>query len=173
MKSLGESKAAIEATVKETTDNIQRFKTIGEKKSRHGSTEANEDPLESRGSTDSLETANGNSNEANGTPQPQSNESTERNEAMAPNESVSESVVAAKQRQADELAVIKAKKELAAIRQAEAELAEHMEANTSSAEKADTPAASDISSGAETSSGSHLTNDASSSSSESVKKDNP
>lgn len=173
MKSLGESKAAIEATVKETTDNIQRFKTIGEKKPRHGSAEADEDSLETSDSADSLETANGNSNAANGTSQPQPNESTERNEAMAPSESVSESVVAAKQRQADELAVIKAKKELAAIRQAEAELAEHMAANRSSAEKANTPAASDKSSSTETNSNSQLANDASSSSSEAVKKDNP
>ncbi|WP_298633003.1 Sec-independent protein translocase protein TatB [uncultured Umboniibacter sp.] len=173
MKSLGESKAAIEATVKETTDNIQRFKTIGEKKPRHGSSAANEGSLETSGSTDSLETVNGSSNAVDGPSQLQSNESTERNEALAPSEAVSESVIAAKQRRADELAVIKAKKELAAIRQAEAELAEHMAVNASSAEKADAPAASDMSSDAETSSGSQHANGASSLSSESDQKDNP
>ncbi len=34
MKELGESKAAIESTVKETTENLQRFKHIGEEHSR-------------------------------------------------------------------------------------------------------------------------------------------
>jgi len=34
MKHLGESKEAIEATLKETTDNIQRFKHIGEQSGR-------------------------------------------------------------------------------------------------------------------------------------------
>ena len=35
MKELGETKQAIDATVKETTENIQRFKHIGEARSRH------------------------------------------------------------------------------------------------------------------------------------------
>ncbi|RMA82343.1 Sec-independent protein translocase protein TatB [Umboniibacter marinipuniceus] len=85
MKSLGESKAAIEATVKETTDNIQRFKTIGEQKPRRGSAAA-------------------------------------------------EPAVSGDNTQADELAVIKAKKELAAIRQAEAELAKQMSITSNAAE---------------------------------------
>ena len=89
MKSLGESKAAIEATVKETTENIQRFKEIGEQKPRHSAT-------------------------------------TDDNSA--------EIKRLQKQHEADEMAIIKAKKELAAIKQAEAEIAQSLTVEESPAE---------------------------------------
>lgn len=133
MKSLGESKAAIEATVKETTDNIHRFKTIGEKQSHHS------DPAEDDTDSENRDTA-------------------DRSDGAA----AGETEAAAKQHQADELAVIKAKKELAAICQAEAELAKQLDANANHAEEGDTLGA-----------GQNPTSTASSNSSQSAKKDNP
>jgi sec-independent protein translocase protein TatB len=131
MKSLGESKAAIEATVKETTDNIHRFKTIGEKQSHHSGA-VDDTNLENSDTADTPDGA-----------------------------AAGETEAAAKQHQADELAVIKAKKELAAICQAEAELAKQLDANAKQAEEGDTLGA-----------GQNPASTASSNSSQSVKKDN-